>query len=232
MDTFFKFLKWFPRTLWFACIASLLGPSSQGLQGSPAIAFGLGYEGAYVDRGLKVSDAVLYPTLDVAFEHFYLGAEAFLEFEEDYDEVDLYLGTYQSLSPLFSLDLGINFIRADQVDDQELYVGLVLEYLLNPAIYAYYEVELEQFTLDVSIGSKYELNGNWTLAWTIRGGGVWPDAPGESSWLFLDGSADLIYPLSQTVSLSFGLRASTRDDDLGLPDQSILWGGAGLSIEL
>lgn len=205
---------------------------SAGASASPSIQGNLAWDSEYVDRGVRQSGSVLQPGIDLYAGKYYVGAAAFLEVDADFEEINLYGGTYRPLSPLLSLDLGLNLIQVDGTGDAEAYAGLVLEFGLNPAIYAFYEWEAETLSIEAALGSRIDLHPKLFLDWSLTAGGSLPEASDSSSWAFVQGTLDLVYPLTNRVELSLGLRASSRDEDLNLPDSSHLWTGIGLRFDL
>ncbi len=220
------FLKWFRFPLFLLFLAGGAHGAGPSLQGK------LAWEGEYIDRGIRKSGNILHPNFDLFSGQFYAGATAFLEVDDDFEEFNLYGGTYRSLSPLFSLDAGLNLIEVDGVGEVEAYAGLVLEYGLNPAIYVFYRWEAETLSIEAAVSSRLELNPQLFLDWSLTAGGSIPQESDVTSWGFIQGTLDLVYPLNSRLELSLGIRASSRSEDLNLPEASYLWTGVGLQVNL
>jgi hypothetical protein len=207
--------------LLFACPAS-------SLSAAPAISAHFSLESRYLDRGLELADTLVQPSIDIFEKGFYAGAIGYYELDGDFDETNLYAGTYQSLNPLLSLDGGFNGIWREGTEDLETYLGLILEYDLRPALYAYYETDAKILTLEFSVEKAIPLQRYLRLDWSITAGSSWLDYGQEPSYQYLEGFTDLVFPLDPQTDLRLGLRGAIRSEDLGSSQKSFL--GARVSI--
>ena len=207
--------------LLLACLAS-------SLSAAPAVSAHFSLESRYLDRGLELADTLVQPSIDIFEKGIYAGAVGYYELDGDFDETNFYAGTYQSLNPLLSLDGGLNGIWTEGTEDLEAYLGLILEYDLRPALYAYYETDAQIFTLEFNLEKAIPLPRNLRLDWSLTAGSSWLDAGPEPSYQYLQGFADLVFPLDPQTDLRMGLRGAVRSEDLGFSQKSFL--GAGVSI--
>lgn len=199
------------------------------LSAAPSISAQFGVETNYLDRGLELADALVQPSIDIFEKGFYVGAVGYYEMDGDFDETNLYAGTYQSVNPLLSVDGGLNGIWSENEEDLEAYLGMVLEYDLRPALYLYYETEAQVLTLELTMGKDIPFLKNSRLEWSLSMGNSWLDSGQAPSYQYLQGFTDIVFPLDSQTDLRVGLRGTARTEELGFSQKTFLGVGASLS---
>jgi len=183
-------------------------------------------ESKFIDRGLKDAGSVIQPSVDLFFGDYYAGVWSAFEVAGSYDEINLYAGTYQSLHPLLSLDAGFIHYEINGNDQQEPYLGLILEYLFRPSLYLYYNFDLETLFAEGTFSSRVELDSPFDLKWKVLlGTGIPENGP---AWSYAQGSLDFVHEVKQGLDVGIGVRGNVRDVNLNAGKRSFLWGGITL----
>lgn len=198
-------------------------------EAAPSVSAKLAVKNHFLDRGIELADAIFQPSLDIFENGYYAGVLGSYELNGSFDETNLYLGSYQSLNPLISLDGGLNGFILNGEEDLEAYFGCVLEYGLRPAIYLTYEFQNEAFTLEGSLGDEIPIHRSLSLEWSLKAGARWLETGNFDSYQYLTGTANLLIPLDPQLDLRLGLEGSTRTDTLGFSEKSSLSAGISLS---
>lgn len=174
----------------------------------------LTYESDYVFRGAWLADETLMPSVEIAIDNFYAGIWSAQPLTDSYDnEVDFYGGWGFEVNETLSIDVGgcvYYYPETDGDSTFEMYVGAAWDVDFSPAIYAYYDLDLEALTLETSIGKSFEINDTTSLDLAAYLGWVDPDA--GSSYFYYGASADVVYSLTDTASASVGLRYADMED--------------------
>ncbi|MBN1402940.1 MAG: hypothetical protein JW942_00535 [Opitutales bacterium] len=193
---------------------------------APAISVtsSFGYESEYVFRGVQLADAIITPSIDVAYGDFYAGLwfAVPVEHQDVYvNEMDFYVGYSTAISSLLTIDAGATRYAYDEVigdffdksNTLEGYVGISADVLLNPSVYAYYDIDLDVFTTEVSIGHSIALNDKFSADLGLSGGYATED-DGDADYFFYGATADLSYAINDSSSVGFGARFSGSDEDM------------------
>mgnify|MGYP006899633614 CR=1 FL=1 len=91
------------------------------------------------------------------------------------DEINYYAGYKLKTNDLLTIDFGATvFHYPDTLGDNETlesFVGLAFDTIASPAVYAYYDYDLEAFTYEASALWVHSLSETAKLAFGIRSGG-------------------------------------------------------------
>lgn len=190
----------------------------------------LGLETRHVYRGLSPAGVVVVPAADFFANEIYGGFWGAVELESGgHDEFHLYLGTYQSVHPLVSVDAGAQFSRINGSSEPELYAGAVLEYLYRPSLYLYRNFRQNAWFAEISIRERLEWHHPLTFDWKLSAGTAQP--ADRTGWTYLQAEADWVYPLADDLELRLGLRGLHRDVRLGERRGTYLWAGLRLDYD-
>lgn len=124
------------------------------------------YESEYLFRGVQQADDCLQPSIEVGYEGAYLGlwASAPLKKEAwgEETELDVYLGYALDVTDMIRLDLGGTYYWYTEtnasLETKEIYLGATFNVVASPALYLFYDFELEQFTIEGSVGHSIQLD--------------------------------------------------------------------------
>jgi len=237
------------------------------------------YESEYIFRGQNYAGHSFQP--GVEFGYGVLGGDAYVgvwsshEISNNSDglndtEVDFYAGYALGLNELVQdlplvLDVGFTYYMYPDSNTvvagvgewgidrtREAYVGLAADMPLSPALYYYYDFDLEQSVLELSVGHSFDLaefidvnasldiGAYWGFVQTDNLGANQNDAlftsagiGQENGYSYGGISADIVYALSETASASVGGRYSANNDgsqSLYNGQEHNLWFGSTLSF--
>lgn len=197
----------------------------------------VGFESEYVFRGRNLAHNVTVWTLEGSYKLYngslYAGATGFNGQQHNYTETDFYVGYKMPLHEKFSADFGFTYYWFSNQDlspsidrTYEIYAGLMYNgWVVNPAVYVYYDFALERWTGELS--GKY----SWDLAkygWartsldvgafvgTVSADDADSDqVAGDTSngYNYAGVTADLVYAFNKNASASVGIRYIRNDDD-------------------
>ncbi len=191
----------------------------------------------YIFRGVQLGDNTLHPSLELTQNDFYVGMWGALpidsvESEGWTNEFDFYLGYTKELSDKASLDLGVTYYYYPDgnVDEStEAYLGLTFDVGgFTPAVYGYYDFDLEVLTLQGSVGYSIPMAGAGTsLDLSATYGYVEPDV--ADSYSYYGASAQIPYKLNENATLTVGVHYASNDIGSGVEDD-FLYYTAGVTI--
>lgn len=223
------------KTISSLALAALLGSSSsfaylEDLSVSSTFAF----ESEYSFRGVKVGGAALQPSVDFALYDFYAGVWNNTALREgDLNEVDFYGGYTLSLTDLLVLDVGAIYYWFPNVSDsrsREVYIGAAYDVMLSPAVYVFYDFDLETLTVEASVGHSIPLADygieRTSLDLLAYAGYATPRS--DPDWLYYGGSADIVHALNDNLSFSVGVRYAGNDENINPSNQ--LWFGTAVTL--
>lgn len=197
----------------------------------------LTYASEYIFRGVQLGDNTLHPSLELTQGDFYLGMWAALPIDQVEskgwsEEFDLYLGYTKELSDKASLDVGATYYYYPDgnVDESlEAYLGMQFDVGgFTPAVYGYYDFDLEVFTLQGSVGYSIPMAGAGTsLDLSATYGYVEPDV--GDSYNYYGASAQVPYQLNENATLTFGVHYASNDIGNGIEDDFFYY-TAGVTI--
>lgn len=182
------------------------------------------------------------------------------------NEIDLYAGYALPLSDVFTLDGGFTYylysdpsstnnpVTFDISRAREVYLGVQADVFLEPSIYGYWDFDREQAVVEISIGNSLPLDDYLNLPLSFdtsahfgylhadsyngnqRRGGF---SKWKNSYFYQGLSADLVYTVSENVSISAGARFARNNDGTAggpagsnpqLGGDSKLWWGASVVL--
>ncbi len=185
----------------------------------------VGYDSKYIFRGVELADESMTVSLDVEFDDAYLGMWTNQPIVGGFDnEFDFYGGMGFDVAEGISMDVGGTLYYYPESgsgsETFEIYTGFAFETDLNPAIYVYYDLDLEAFTFEGSIGHSFEMDENSSLDAAAFYGYV--DGDGFN-YSYYGASLDVVYSLSDTSAASVGVRYTNGSDGL---DDKVYFGAA------
>jgi uncharacterized protein (TIGR02001 family) len=186
------------------------------------------YASKYIFRGVVLGEHALHPSFELSYSDFYAGiwGNVALAKKDDYpdnEEWDFYFGKSFALTDIASLDVGYTYYYYPEFSSnngtQEVYLGMNWDVSgFSPAIYAYYDFDLEAFTVQGSVGTSIPLESMGTsLDLSASVGHV--DADGFSYTYWSVGAA-VPFKLSEKSTITAGVTFGTHDIS-GLDDNNI-----------
>lgn len=200
------------------------------------------YVSDYVFRGAKLADASVQPSVEAAYGDFYAGAwhTSELSHNDGDTETDLYAGYGFAVTDIISLDAGVTRYTYDGGsgdDSTEVFVGAAADVLLSPSLYAYYDFDYENFTVEASVGYSFPIDAiKASLDLSGKVGYVDLDTPVGSidDYTYFVAGVAIPFALSETATLTVGGEYiyNTEDTLAGFNsgDDDILVGKVGISI--
>ena len=226
------------------------------------------FESEYVFRGQDIADSSFQPSVELGYSIWggdaYAGVWSSTEVSNTAsrtasNEIDFYLGyalTLEDYYPELPLiaDFGFTYYYypdGSNVDrSREIYLGLAAAgVLFEPALYYYYDFDLEQSLVELSIGHSVPLvdyiDVNASLELGAYAGFVTADDINagqgandqENGYTYAGITADVVYVLSDTASASVGARWAVNNDGTqspineGLSREHSLWFGTTLNFQ-
>ena len=226
------------KSLVIAVAALVTGGIAQA--GDLSVSADVTFASKYVFRGLQLGDNSLQPSVELTQDQFYGGIWVNQPLENRSsisleDEIDFYLGWTPQLSDAVALDIGATHYyytgavgRPSTDSSTEVFVGANFSMdKLTPGIYAYYDFDLEAFTVQGNLGFSVPLDQAGTsldLAASI--GNVSPDV--GDSYTYYTVGASLPYKINEHATIKVGVNWATNDLDGA--DDDHLWYTAGVTV--
>ncbi|MDQ8183991.1 hypothetical protein [Pelagicoccus sp. SDUM812002] len=187
-----------------------------------------GVESEYVFRGVEIASESLQGSIEATYGDGYLGlwaSEALDDFGSDTSEFDLYGGWGYALNDDVTLDFGGTIYHYPDFSDEtfEAFIGAAFDTALAPSLYAFYDFDLDAFTLEGGIGHSVAVNDVSSVDLGLTAGYV--DFDNGGHYAYYGATADYVYKLSETTDVSVGVRYSSNDKDLGPSPDGNVWGG-------
>lgn len=194
--------------------------------GDVSVSTSIDYVSEYVFRGVSFESEAIQPGVEVAVGDFAAGVWVSTGLGSDSladtDEIDFYAGYSFSISDLISSSVGATWYHfPDGGDTFEASLGLAFDTVLAPSVTAYYDFELEAFTLEGGLGHSLPVGEKTSFDLGITAGLV--DGDGFSYEYGL-ASASLGYGFTDDVSAYIGANYSLSSEDT-LDFSEILQGG-------
>lgn len=186
----------------------------------------VGYESVYVFRGAELADDIFQGSVDLAFGDFYGGVWTAQPITQSQaNEIDFYAGYGFAVSELVSLDVGGTYYYYPEAGSGdsgtfEAYIGAAFDLTLSPAVYVYYDFDLEVITVEGSAGYSMPLNDDTSFDLGGYVGYIEPDE-GDGQY-YLGATADVSYTFTENASGSVGIRLSDLEDG----DTEFYWGAS------
>lgn len=187
-----------------------------------------GYESKYVFRGFLLSEDSFQGSFDVSIDDLSLGMWTALPFTDEMDfgnEVDFY-GSYSiAASDTVTVDFGGTYYFYPDATDAstfEVFIAASFDAPAEPAVALYYDLDLETFTLEGSLGHSWEIADKTSFG--VGGSLGWFEPDEGDGGYYIMTSADISYAITDDAGVSFGIRWSDLEDA-----DSEFWFGASVS---
>lgn len=191
------------------------------------------YATRYVFRGLQYAEGAFQPSIKVTSGDFYAGVWASAPVDKGYElEIDYYAGYGFKLQNGWSLDTGLTLYTYPGLNGGgdkatwEPYLGLNGSFgAVTSATYAYYDLTLDVFTLQQTLGYSIPINDKTSLNWSATLGRAEPDA--GSGYTYYGLGLAVPYKLSDKATVTVGAQYASHDLDWA--DDNHLWGTLGFT---
>ncbi|KAF0095368.1 MAG: hypothetical protein E1N59_863 [Puniceicoccaceae bacterium 5H] len=203
------------------------------------------FESAYVFRGVQRAEETFMPAIDISSKGAYFGAWGALPTGNYGDELDLYGGYGFEVSELVSLDVGgtyYSYPTSEDFDNDntfEIYGGASFDVMFNPAVYVFYDFDLENLTVEGSAGYSYPLSDAASLDATGYVGWVSLDEEGWNTagtenfddYFYYGVNLALSYALAENASVSVygNFAGSTEEQVFEYGDKNTIWYGLAVT---
>ncbi len=231
-------------------MATLVPAAAQA--GDISVSTSIDYASEYVFRGVSFQRGSVQPGIEISKGDFTLGAWSAVGLGETsfaaIDEFDIY-GSYGfGLSDLISGSVGFTLYHFPDTagglfdfggaSTFEVNAGLALDTALAPSVTAYYDFDLEAFTLEGNVSHSVPVAEKTSLDLGLTAAFVTTNGPGDYEYGLA--SAALSYAVSDNVSAYIGGNYSLSSEDTlqfkvdgngnGFTDSdNLFWYGAGVS---
>ncbi len=208
-----------------AIVAAILAGASFASAQELSVSTAVAYESDYIFRGVRYADEFIAPSIDISYGDFYAGIWAALPVDSPEtvgdieSEVDFYAGYGFGLSETVSADVGFTYYtfpnEADglidgDVNTFEIYGGLSFEAPLSPAVYAFYDFDKQEFTLEVSGGNSVKVSETTSVDFSGYLGGV--DVRKGLDYLYYGAGVSYVVALAENASWSIGVNYYGADE--------------------
>lgn len=223
-----------------AILAGVVATASLVEASELSVSSTIAWESDYIFRGTRLADEYLAPSIDVSYGDFYAGMWAALPVESikwdgtDQNEVDYYAGYGVGLSETISADFGFTYYTYPETSDDffdsgntfEVYGGLSFEAPLSPAIYVFYDFDLDTLTLEASGGHTVELSEDSSVDFSMFFGSVNPEVDGD--YYYWGAGVAYTYSLTPNAAVSIGVNYYGADEAMEADGSKtkFTWGGS------
>ncbi|WP_269540945.1 hypothetical protein [Cerasicoccus fimbriatus] len=194
------------------------------------------YESSYIYRGAKLAQASFQPSVDFGYSvlggDLYAGVWTNQPISGGANEIDFYTGYAYPVTDIFTVDAGFTYYWYPEAfgagainQTREIFIGASADVLLSPAVYVYYDFDLEQTVVEFSIGYSLDLGeyvgteglsfdtGAYLGILNANSYNAGMNAPKLGNGYTYGGiTADLVYAFNENVSSSVGVRWSVNND--------------------
>lgn len=202
-----------------------------------SVSTSIDYVTEYVFRGVSLEDNAIQPGVEVAVGDFSVGVWTSTGLGSnslaDTDEVDFYAGYGFALSDMVSASVGATLYHYPDADDTvEFSAGLGFDTILSPSVTAFYDIDLEAFTLEGGIGHSVPLADKTSFDLGLTAGLVAPDGGGD--YEYAQATAALGYAFTDDVSTYVAANyVLSSENTLGFtdatPKDNLFFAGVGIA---
>lgn len=220
-----------------ALVAGVSAQAADAAKSDLSVTVDVTYVSDYIFRGVKLGDASIQPSVELAYADFYVGAwhTSEISHNDGATETDFYAGYGYKLNDKIKLDVGATgytYNGGSNNDTVEGYFGVTADVLLSPSLYYYFDFDLDVSTIEASIGYSIPVDAiKASVDLSAKLGNV--SAPGQDYTYGVAG-VSIPYKLSETATLTVGVDYIINDSEtlaaFGNGDDDILVGKAGISI--
>ncbi|MDP0501239.1 MAG: hypothetical protein Q7P63_14185 [Verrucomicrobiota bacterium JB022] len=232
------------QAIMIAALGSVSALSAQSVD-NISVSTTFAFENSYVFRGAQLAEETFMPAIDFSADNVYFGVWGALPVTGAGDsEVDIYGGYGFELSEIVSLDVGGTYYAYPDSEDFEndntfeIYAGASFDVLLSPAVYVFYDFDLENFTIEASAGYSYALTDSLSADASVFAG--WVDLGDAGSdfyetesfddYWYYGVSAALSYALAENASLTGYVNYSgSNERQMYSNDKSEVWYGVSVT---
>ncbi|WP_309386521.1 hypothetical protein [Cerasicoccus frondis] len=244
------------KTIATIALAGVATAASADFLSDLSIAGTFDYESEYVFRSSKLAQESFQPSVDFGYSvlggDLYAGIWTMQPISAGYaNEIDFYTGYAYPVTDIFTVDAGFTYYYYPDTGvggltrSREVFLGASADVLLSPAVYFYYDVDLEQTVFEFSIGYSLDLGEYASVEGLSLDTGAYlgfvdtQDVGGlggglHNGYTYGGITLDLVYALNENVSSSIGGRWSINNDGKGagvnVGGESKLWFGATLGF--
>lgn len=229
-----------------AIAAGVSAQAAEAAKSDLSVTVDVTYVSDYVFRGTKLADASVQPSVEAAYADFYLGAWHTDGISDSTgSETDFYAGYGLKLNDTVKLDAGVTqytYNGGSGNDSTEVYVGAAADVLLSPSLYAYYDFDYENTTVEASIGYSFPIDAI-KASLDLSGKVGFVDLGDEDSrslvednYTYFVAGVAVPFKLSETATLTVGGEYIYNNEDTisafksGSTEHDILVGKVGISI--
>jgi uncharacterized protein (TIGR02001 family) len=205
-----------------AIVAAILAGASVASAQELSVSAAVSYESDYIFRGVRLADEFIAPSVDISYGDFYAGVWAALPLESPRtawdieSEVDFYAGYGFGVSETVSADVGVTYYTyPDSENTVEIYGGLSFEAPLSPAVYAFYDFDLEALTIEASGGHSVEVSETTAVDLSVYLGYVDrdnTDIATEVEYVYYGAGVAYVVTLAENASWNIGVNWYGSDD--------------------
>ena len=231
------------------CSATIAMPASAG---DLSVSTTADLVSEYVFRGVSYQRGAVQTGVEAAYGNWTLGAWSSLAMGEtssaSIDEIDIYGGYGFSLSDTISGSTGFTIYHFPDTPGGlfdfgdastfEINAGLDFDTPLAPSLYAYYDFDLEAFTIEGGVSHSVPVSESTSLDLGLTAAFVTADGPGDYEYGLA--SAALSHAVSDNVSAYIGANYSLSSENTlrfkvdgngngFTAEDELLWFGAGVS---
>jgi len=193
--------------------------------GDVSVSTSIDYVSEYVFRGVSFARGAVQPGIEVSKGDFTVGVWTSAAIGEASDvagdEIDVYASYGFALSDVISASFGATIYHFPDIDGSlfdfggastlEFNAGLSFDTSLAPSITAYYDIDLEAFTLEGGVSHSLPVAEKTSLDLGVTAGFVTADGPGDYEYGVA--SASLGYGFTDDVSAYIGANYSLSSID-------------------
>jgi uncharacterized protein (TIGR02001 family) len=204
-------------TLALAALVAGVSAQAQEEANSLSATLDVTYVTDYIFRGVRLAEASVQPSFELGYAGAYAGvwhSDAVSNSAPDaFDsETDLYAGYGFDVSDTISLDALVTrytYNGGSAGDSTEIGLGASVDVLLTPTVYAYYDFDLETFTVEGSVGYSFPIEAaNLSIDLSGKIGYVKADdvpAGVTDDYTYFVAGVAVPYALAENATLSVGV---------------------------
>lgn len=197
------------------------------------------FESEYVFRGVQLATESFQPSIDLGYDAFYLGLWTNQPTEDgSANEIDYYAGYKFKSNDLLTIDFGATVYHYPETlgdnDTLESYIGLEFDTFVSPAVYVYYNYDLEAFTYEASARRSFSVDEKNSIEVGLSAGYVSLDdsriLSTPSEYYYYGASTQWVHAFTDTAKLAIGIHSGGNDEHLGPAGRDAnLWGSISFS---
>ena len=229
----------------------MLGAAGTATASDVTVSVSADYVSEYVFRGVSFANTAIQPGISISKGGFTVGTWVSAALGETSeiasDEIDVYASYGWNLTEDLSASVGATIYHFPQSDgglfdlggssSLEASFGLSYNTVLSPSVTAYYDFNLDTFTLAGSVSHSVPVADKTNLNLGLTAGFVEVEGGNASDYQWGTASASLGYNVTSASSVYVGANFSLNSKDFldfptindVIPDDNLLWFGTGLS---